>query len=248
VASLPLPAAFAGVGTHNITATYTDNVDGNFLGSATTTAVVETINPAVTTTTLSGPTTAVFGQSVTLTAAVTVNSPGGGTPAGNVTFLVDGVPQGTVALSQGQASLPLSTLAVNTTGHTVTAVYTDTADSNYTASTSADLNLVVNQSATSVQLDAGKPTVFGQGLTLTATVGAVSPGAGVPTGTVTFTIDGVDQTPLTLVNGQAALPQPSLTATGHNVTVTYNPGTDPDFAGSTTTAVVTVAKADTSVN
>src|SRR5262249_1011568 len=61
----------------------------------------------------------VSGQSVTFTAAVSVAAPGLGTPDGTVTFTIDGVSQGDVTLSGGQASFSTSALGMG--DHTVTA-------------------------------------------------------------------------------------------------------------------------------
>jgi hypothetical protein len=79
--------------------------------AATTTSVASSVNPSV------------VGQSVTFTATVTANAPGGGTPTGTVQFLIDGINFGNpVTLSGGQAtSSSISSLAVG--GHTVTASY-----------------------------------------------------------------------------------------------------------------------------
>jgi hypothetical protein len=60
----------------------------------------------VTSTALSAsPTAVVIGQPNTLTATVTVASPGTGTPIGSVTFFDGTTPLGTAALSGGVATL-----------------------------------------------------------------------------------------------------------------------------------------------
>src|SRR5262249_17075351 len=51
---------------------------------------------------------------------------------------------------------------------------------------------------------------------------AIIQGAGTPTGTVTFTIDGVAQPDMTLNNGQAVLSTTALTVGGHTVAAVYN--------------------------
>ena len=74
----------AGAGSHTITAVY--NSDANFTGS-TAPGVTQTVTQANTTLALAASTaSAVYGQAVTLTATIAVTSPGGGTPAGVVTF------------------------------------------------------------------------------------------------------------------------------------------------------------------
>ena len=47
----------------------------------------------------------IFGQTLTLTASVTTDPPGTGTLTGTVTFTIDGVAQGPVALVDGAATL-----------------------------------------------------------------------------------------------------------------------------------------------
>jgi hypothetical protein len=79
------------------------------------------------------------GQAFTVTAAVggtTANS--NAVASGSVSFSVDGVPQGTVALVNGQASL---TLALPAGGHTITASYGG--DSTFTAGTTSFVETVV---------------------------------------------------------------------------------------------------------
>jgi hypothetical protein len=89
--------------------------------------------PATTTTLIASTLMTQTGQSVTFTATVTPQTPMSNTPQGSVTFLVDGVPQATVPLANGMASLTLTTLSVGT--HTVTATYSG--DTNFTSSTAA---------------------------------------------------------------------------------------------------------------
>ncbi len=121
----------------------------------------------------------VWGQGVSFVAHVTA----GGTPAtaGTVQWSVGGTPVGTpVALSvDGAAALgPLSDLLVGS--EQVTAVYSGT-DQNAAASGQADL--VVAKAATATTLSVGAQS-------LSATVTAVAPGAGQPSGTVAFAVNG----------------------------------------------------------
>src|SRR5262249_19011792 len=60
-------------------------------------------------------------------------------------------------------------------------------DANFTTSTSAAVSQTVNKASTATALaSSANPSVVGQSVTFTATVTAVAPGTGVPTGTVTF--------------------------------------------------------------
>jgi probable HAF family extracellular repeat protein len=82
---------------------------------------------------------AVAGQPVTLTATVKAQAPGQGTPSGSVTFMDGTTVLGTVALTDGHASLTISNLPVG--ADSITAVYGKTAD--FAASTSKVLKEVV---------------------------------------------------------------------------------------------------------
>ncbi len=171
-----------GVGNHTITTVY--NGDGNFKVS-TATALGQTVNQASTSTRLtSSLNPSVYGQAVTFTATVTANSPGAGTPAGTVTFK-----DGTTALAtgtldaSGRATFSTSSLSVG--NHSITAVYGG--NTNYRASASTKLTQKVNAAGTASTLtSSANPSVYGLAVTLTPTATAVSPGAGISTGTVTF--------------------------------------------------------------
>jgi archaeal flagellin FlaB len=80
--------------------------------------------------------------------------------------------------------------------------------------TSNGVNLVGSQTAS--------------GVIFTATVTPISPGTGIPTGTIQFNIDGAPYgTPVALAGGSAAsLPNNSLTVGDHNVTADYSGDTD----------------------
>src|SRR5262249_41083885 len=136
---------------------------------------------APTTTTLSTSiATAVFGQIETLTATVT--SPAG-TPIGTVFFRDGDTLLGSAPLdTAGRATLPT---ALFVAPHALTATFFGV--SGFADSTSAAVAVTVNRTATTVALRSSvNPAVTGQAVTFTAMVAAVAPGAGTPTGTVTF--------------------------------------------------------------
>jgi streptogramin lyase len=86
--------------------------------------------------------------------------------------------------------------------------------------------------------------VFGQAVTFTATVQRTGILFDTPTGTVTFTIDGVAQAPLALTNGTATITTASLAVGAHTIVVTYNG--DANFTSSTSASLTqTVAPAQT---
>ena len=84
--------------------------------------------------------------------------------------------------ANGQATVPVS-LGIGT--HGLTATFFGT--TGFAGSTSAATAVTVNPAATTVALRSSlNPAATGQVVTFTATVAIVAPGAGAPTGTVTF--------------------------------------------------------------
>ncbi|MDF3294442.1 Ig-like domain-containing protein, partial [Streptomyces sp. RB6PN23] len=204
-------------GSHSLTAVY--NGDTNFSGS-TSPVDTQTVGKASTTTTAnSSPNPSVFGQPVTLTATVAAVAPGAGTPTGTVTFFIGGIPQAPVTLSGGVATLIVSTLPVGT--RTIRATYNG--DSNFTGSTSTTSNQMVTKANSNTALtSAPDPSVFGQSKTLTATVTAAAPGAGTPTGTVSFFDGATLLGTSTLSGGMATFSTTTLAIGTHSLTAVYN--------------------------
>ncbi|MFI0904088.1 Ig-like domain-containing protein, partial [Streptomyces sioyaensis] len=223
------------VGTHPITATYSGSA--NFAASSgTDTQTVQGLASTVTTVT-SSPDPSVFGQPVTFTATVT--SLLGPTPTGTVTFVIAGGPTLTAPLVAGTASVTTSSLSVGS--HAVTATYSG--DVNFSSSSGTDSQLVNKASTTTTVTSSPDPSLFGQPVTFTATVAPVSPGAGTPTGTVTFVIAGGPTLTAPLVAGTASVTTSSLSVGSHAVTATY--GGDGNFNGSSGTDSQLVNKAST---
>ncbi len=207
-------AALAG-GTHTVIATYSGSATFAGGGSAAFTQVVNRAASAITLTSNRNP--SVFGQSVTFTTRVT---PAGAT--GTVTFRIDGAAiGGPVTLNAaGQATLVLRNLTV--ARHTVSAVYSG--NGNYLPRTSATLTQQVNKAASRTTLtSSGSPATRGTTVVFTASVRAVAPGTGTPTGTVQFRIDGANVGTPQTVNpaGQAAYATRSLAVGTHLVSAVY---------------------------
>src|SRR5262249_19734074 len=160
------------------------------------------------------------GQTVTLTAAVTSSVSGAGTPSGSITFNEGSTALGSAALVNGQAVLSIATLAVGT--HNITAVYSGA--SNFQPSISLSVMEIVNsltgatQATNTVVFSSVDPIVSGQPVTFTAAVAPAASGVGIPTGTVTFTFDGVAQPAVSLSNGMGTLTVSTLSAGTHSVT------------------------------
>src|SRR5439155_15687270 len=97
------------------------------------------------------------------------------------TVLASGVPvDGT-----GHASFIISTLTVGS--HTITASFTGTAGWLDSSGNDAANPQVVQEGTVTTVSSSPNPSNFGQLVTFTATIAATDVGAGVPTGTVTFT-------------------------------------------------------------
>jgi hypothetical protein len=174
--------------------------------------------------------TAVFGQQVTLTATVTAAK---GVPTGTVSFFDGGTPLGEVALDpNGQARL-LVQLATGT--HSLHASFAGIAP--FTASASASLSETVNKDATTTKLSVDTDAFGISGFVLlTATIAPVAPGAGSPTGTVTFFEGDKIIGTGTVSGGQATLFLERKLGPGkHTVTAVYSG--DDDFEASTSPAV-----------
>jgi hypothetical protein len=188
-----------------------------------------------TTTTLRASTpTAVFGQTELLTATVTSRV---GTPSGTVAFFDGNMVLAMVPINAaGQATLLVSLGVGN---HVLTAVFEG--NSGFAASTSAVMAETVDRAATATALSpSASPAVAGQTIAFTAIVTAIAPGAGAPTGTITF-LDGgtVLGTAALSADGRATLITAGFAAAGgHAITAIYSG--DSSFAVSSQAVAVQV--------
>jgi hypothetical protein len=220
------------VGNNTISACYaTFNAD--ISGSVTQDPqYVQVVNPDPTTTTLtsantpgnaSGP--SVFGQPVTFTATVNAAPPGAGVPPGTVTFSDGSTVLDTETLSGGTVSNTASftTSALSVGSHAINAVYNPTGPD--FLGSQAGLNQTVNQATSSTAVVQNGASVQGQPVSFTATVTAVAPGAGTPTGTVLFEVNGANilGPALSLSGGTVTSPSIStLTPGTYDVTAIYS--------------------------
>ena len=225
VATVPLSngkasysTSYSASGSYLMTTTFTGTPGDNFV-SSTSPVLKEVVNslPAVTTTTLTTSSTAIYvGQTVTLTA--NVSSTFGTPPNGEtVTFRSGGVDIGTGSLSGGVATFTTSTLVA--ADHVLLAIYAGDAD--FRSSQSATTTLSVNKYPTTTVISSTpNPSDYGQAVTFTAQV--MTPGPSSPTGSVTF-LNGTTALGATAVNGNgvATLTTKQIPLGSNQLTATY---------------------------
>lgn len=216
-ASLAIGTLTAGV--HSVRAIY--NGDSTFAASASF-PVNQTVNQASTTTGLisSGPSPSIFGQAVTFTTTISVNNPGTGTPTGTVTFK-DGANTLGAGTVDGSGHATFTAMFLSVGSHSVTAAYSG--DSNFVASGSQTVPQNVNQASTSTVVTASpNPGFAGNNVTLTAKISATVPGAGDPSGTVTFLDSGTALGTGTVSRGVATFTTTTLSVGSHSIRAKYN--------------------------
>ncbi|MFO0880161.1 MAG: Ig-like domain repeat protein [Gemmataceae bacterium] len=227
IASISTSTLPAGI--HTIIAVY--DGDTGFIPGQGQTLTALTVRPAVTTTAVtSSALPSKFGQAVTFEATVASVLGANGTPQGQVIFRINGISQPRIFLDgSGKASLTLSNLPAG--ANSVEAIYSDPnlpdvndrwATSNFVLTQQVEkagtTTTLVNQLGVSV---VGEPVPF------QATVTAVAPGVGIPTGTVTFLVNGTPRGTVALDNGVAVLPITFTSAgTNFNVTARFNEATN----------------------
>jgi hypothetical protein len=207
VASLPF-------GNNTLTAAYSGGT--NVLPS-TSAGVVEVYRQKTTTSLTSSINPSVIGQPVTLTAKVlpTVS----GVPTGSIQFYNSVTLLGTKALASGIATLSVSNLPVGVDA--LKAVYSGAAA--WQTSTSPVFSQTVKKGNTTTHLVSSlNPSQFGQSVTFTATVTSTY---AVPTGPVTFAINGSIVATVPLSGGHATYTTSALTAATRQITATYPNGT-----------------------
>ena len=197
------------------------------------TALVQVVNKAATTTTISSSAnSANVGQQVTLTAATTVNAPGSGTPTGSVQFVNLSAPNQPTVLGTSPlvvtpgpngSNLFMATLVLSNLPQgnpSIVAIYSG--DTGYLTSTSAPIVQSVNKTPVNIVLTSSKsPSILGDQVTFAITVTALPPGTGTPTGIVTV-FDGTDQIgQFTLQGGQYNFVTSGLAVGNHAIGVQY---------------------------
>jgi large repetitive protein len=198
-------------GAHEVNVIYYCGTGGTGISSNTLNLIVNSDNS--TTTLNSSP-----ASPLQLTAIVTPNAPGYGTPTGTIQFMSGTTQLAAVPLD---ASTGIAEASYTASGSgSVVAVYSG--DANFFSSTSLPVNIATFPTTVSLTSSAN-PALVGANITFTATV--TSSGGGVPTGTVDF-LEGAtalaSAVPLS-PTGQAQFSTNALPAGSNAITANYNP-------------------------
>ena len=180
------------------------------------------------------------GATITATATLSVTNPGNSPPSGKVTLNIDGVATATTTIDIVTATFSVTAPSAGT--HALQAIYAG--DTNYVSSTSPSVNITVAKSSTTLVITPATLTpTAGTSLVVTATITASGTGSTQPTGTVSFTLDGVSQgSPATVTAGSpstASITLPPISAGSHTLVGAYSG--DSNYASSTSPAVTLVA-------
>jgi hypothetical protein len=250
-ATLTVEGVF-GPGGNEIVALYSGDV--NYAPAASAPPVDVNIQSSTTSLTVVPSSTSVTpGQTISVTATLTVGSPPEGTvsPSGLVTLDLDGLPTTSAALTTvSSVTSAKFSLVIPANGsvsqHALQAVYEG--DGSYAASTSSAVTVTISKTATTTTVAAATTTpTAGSSLQVSATITASTTGSTGPTGTVSFTLDGVSQgtAPVTSVtSATATFTIPVIAAGTHLLAATYSG--DGNYAGSTSPTVsITAAKGAT---
>jgi N,N-dimethylformamidase beta subunit-like protein/uncharacterized protein DUF4082/Big-like domain-containing protein len=218
------------------------NGSGQISNNATVNISVLFVNQAPSFT--NGPNQSLFGLpgAQTVPGWATVISAGPASESGQaVNFIVGN--NNNALFSVQPAIAPNGTLTYTPSGALGTAVVTvqlhdDGGTANGGIDTSAPQTFTITVAAASTTTNvasSGNPSAVGAPVTFTATVAVVAPGAGVPTGTVTFKDGATTIGSATLSAGAAALTTSSLATGPHSITAVYGGSTN--FTGSTSAAL-----------
>jgi hypothetical protein len=197
----------------------------SYLGGGGNDVVLTAVSTTSTTTLLPVGTSSNPASPITLSAQVSGSQ---GIPTGTVEFFNGNPSAGgrVIGTASVNPSTGLATTSVTSFGNTGTApvlyaVYIPTPTSlTYAGSTSAPISF-----ATTTTLTSSSPVaLIGQPVTFTATVAPSSPGAGTPSGSVAFSVDGtvVATVPLNTATGQASFTTSSLSIGTHQVVAQFN--------------------------
>jgi hypothetical protein len=165
---------------------------------------------------------AVVGQPVTFTARVSPTSPGN-IPTGTVSFNLDGTTIGTATVNKATDQATFTTSTFGSGEYSITAVYSG--NTTLQSSESSAVTVFVSPASTAPVLTF-RPVLNRSGqltaVNVVAQVLVTAPGTGVPSGTVTFFLNGIEGPTIFLNSGVAILRLRRLRALDRSVSATYN--------------------------
>ena len=186
-----------------------------------TSTTTTTQNPrAVAITIISSKNSAVYGDEITFTAAISASS-STIQPTGTVQFSIDGTAFGDPVSLVASSAVSQSKSDIAVGSHTIQAVYSG--DTNFDT-TETSIVETVNQAAISITIKSSEnPSVAGDSVSFTAVV-LPTTGTGLPSGTVVFQIDGNDLGSVVTLSGDNIQSEEvtDLTLGAHSVTASYS--------------------------
>ncbi len=249
VAQFTIPGTLS-AGSHSVTVSYAGDVDYTNSTSSQSLNIMVSATASTTTTMLtSSASIVVYGQSVTLTATVT--DPNGPVVSGTVTFASGTTSIGAEPLGTGGTAVLTTTLLPVGTDN-ITATFVATANDATSTSTPAVVVTVTAATpppptpavTTTTLVSSASSVVYGQSVTLTATV--TDPNGPVVSGTVTFASGTTSIGAAQLgAGGTAALTTTLLPVGTDNITATFVATANDATSTSTPAVPVTVTAATT---
>ena len=224
--------------------------DANFLASTGLSSSNSVIKASTTAALTLSSASSTYGSEGAEVFTTTVSPQAGGTPTGTVTLTTGGTTLCTVSLSAGTGSCSPGAGALPVTGspYTVTATYGG--DANFTGTVAPTKTWSITKATATLSAGVSTSTViYGNESQASFTATVASPGAGTPTGTVTFKQGATTLCAATLVNGSGSCAPSAavLTASGTAYTVSATYSGDTNFSAPSAQNVSwTVSKATTS--
>ena len=202
------------VGSHVITAEFIGNNELNGCAGI----FIYIVGKANTDLGITVPSSSVYGQNVIITTNVSVRSPGSGDPTGMTVMFYDGpAVLGSSIVSGGVAVFETSCLSVGM--HDISAILVPNGYLSIAASTNPSINVAAADTET--KISAPIQSIYGDAVNFTATVTVTAPGAGIPTGAVTF-YDGANILGTgTLSNGTATFSTNSMNIGSYSIRAVY---------------------------
>ncbi len=222
--------------TNGYTATFSTASVG--AGKAVTVSGLTLAGSAVGNYTLTQPTLAadITAATLTVTANDTNRVYGAANPSFTASYagFVSGENQSVLSGAPAFSTTANATSTVAGSPYTITVTNGTLSASNYTFAFVVGQLTITAAGSSNVVSSSANPSPTGSNVTFTATLAAVAPGAGTPTGTVQFLADGSPLgPPVTLANGVASLTTNSLSHGTHSIAANY--AGDGNFTGSTNT-------------